>query len=162
MKTPVCFLTAVATFVLVGAASVKDEPKDRAALGKRLFFDPILSRNRTISCATCHQEAFAFADTAALSSGVFGRKGKRNTPSAMNVRLQVNFFWDGRAATLEEQALIPIADPDEMDLPIDSAVTRLNSSQTYRAYFQRIFGESPSRSNLAKALAEFQRTLETN
>ena len=160
MKTCVCFLTALATFVLV-AASVKDEPKP-AALGKRLFSDPILSRNRTISCATCHQEAFAFADTTALSSGVFGRKGKRNTPSAMNVRLQASFFWDGRAATLEEQALMPIANPDEMDLPVDSAVARLNRSRTYRTLFQRVFGESPNKSNLAKALAEFERTLETN
>jgi cytochrome c peroxidase len=162
MKIYACFITVIIAFVSVGATFLTDEPTDKAALGKRLFFDPILSRNHTISCATCHKEEFAFADTSALSLGVFGRKGKRNTPSSMNVLLQSSFFWDGRAATLEEQALIPIVNPDEMDLPIDVAVNRLNRSQTYRTYFERIFGELPSKTNLAKALAEFQQTLETS
>lgn len=162
MKMTLVFLTVSAAFVLVGSAFVTDEPGERASLGERLFSDPILSRNRTVSCATCHIPAYAFADTSVVSMGVFGRKGKRNTPSAMNVLLQANFFWDGRAATLEEQALIPIANPDEMDLPIDVAVKRLNKSRMYRAYFRRVFGELPTRTNLALALACFQRTLETS
>ncbi|AUD02088.1 cytochrome-c peroxidase [Spirosoma pollinicola] len=161
MKTDLYCLTALIAFVLVSATFVTDEPMDKMTLGKRLFSDPILSRNRTISCASCHREEFAFADTSALSLGVFGRKGKRNTPSAMNVRLQANFFWDGRAATLEEQALIPIANPDEMDLPVDVAIKRLNGSKTYRAYFKQVFGELPTKTNLAKALSEFEQTLET-
>lgn len=147
--------------MLAGAAFVPDEPTTAAALGERLFSDPILSRDRTISCATCHKAAFAFADTSAVSLGVFGRKGKRNTPSAMNVLLQANFFWDGRATTLEEQALFPIANPDEMDLPIDLAIKRLNSSRYYRAVFARIFKERPTTTNLARSLAAFQQTLET-
>lgn len=150
-----------ALLVLAGSAFVPDDPTTAAALGERLFFDPILSRNRTISCATCHKPAFAFADTSAVSLGVLGRKGKRNTPSAMNVLLQANFFRDGRAATLEEQALFPIANPDEMDLPIDTAIKRLNSSRYYRTVFKRIFGGPPSKANLTKALAQFQQTLET-
>lgn len=162
MKTYACVLTAIMAFVGVGATFVTDEPTGKAALGRRLFLDPILSRNRTISCATCHREEFAFADTSALSLGVLGRKGKRNTPSAMNVLLQANFFWDGRAKTLEEQALIPIANPDEMDLPIDVAIKRLNNSRAYRSEFGRVFGELPTGKNLAIALAEFQGTLETN
>ncbi|MBC3785647.1 cytochrome-c peroxidase [Spirosoma utsteinense] len=162
MKTYLCFLTVIIAFVLVGSSFVIDEPAAKAALGKRLFFDPILSRNRTVSCATCHREEFAFADTSVLSLGVLGRKGKRNTPSAMNVLLQNSFFWDGRANTLEEQALIPIANPDEMDLPIEVAVKRLNTSRTYRASFRQVFGELPSKTNLAQALAMFQQTLETN
>lgn len=161
MKAYLYVLLAVVSFVLVGATLVPDEPMDRTTLGKRLFFDPILSRNRTISCATCHREDFAFADTSALSSGVFGRKGKRNTPSAMNVRLQANFFWDGRAATLEEQALIPIANPDEMGLPLDGAIKRLNGNKTYRTYFMKVFGELPTKANLARALSAFEQTLET-
>jgi len=161
MKVYLYFLTALVAFVLVGATLVTEPPMDKMTLGKRLFFDPILSRNRTISCATCHREEFAFADTSALSLGVFGRKGKRNTPSAMNVRLQANFFWDGRAATLEEQALIPIANPDEMDLPVDLAIKRLNGSRTYRAYFKQVFEELPTKINLARALSEFEQTLET-
>jgi cytochrome c peroxidase len=162
MKRYACFLTTIMAFVGVGATFVTDGPTHKAALGRRLFFDPILSRNRTISCATCHREEFAFADTSATSLGVFGRKGKRNTPSAMNVLLQVNFFWDGRAKTLEDQALIPVSNPNEMDLPIEGAIKRLNQSRSYRAAFQQVFGELPTKSNLATVLAEFQRTLETN
>ena len=161
MKTYAFFLMIIVTAGFISATFITSEPTDKATLGRKLFFDPILSRNRTISCASCHREEFAFADTSAVSLGVLGRKGKRNTPSAMNVLLQASFFWDGRAATLEEQALIPIANPDEMDLPIDVAVKRLNGSRTYRAYFKQIFGELPTRTNLAKALAEFQQTLET-
>ncbi|SFE07039.1 cytochrome-c peroxidase [Spirosoma endophyticum] len=161
MKTYPYLLIALIAFVLVGATLVTEPPMDKMSLGKRLFFDPILSRNRTISCASCHREEFAFADTAALSLGVFGRQGKRNTPSAMNMRLQANFFWDGRAATLEEQALIPIANPDEMDLPVDLAIKRLNANRKYRAYFKQVFGELPTKTNLAKALSEFEQTLET-
>ena len=161
MKIYAWVLTAIGAFVGVGATFVPDAPTDKAALGKRLFFDSILSRNRTISCATCHKAEFAFADTSALSVGVFGRRGKRNTPSAMNVLLQASFFWDGRAKTLEEQALAPIENHDEMDLPIEQAITRLNNSRTYRAEFGRVFGELPNKSNLAKALALFQQTLET-
>ncbi|GAB3550020.1 cytochrome-c peroxidase [Spirosoma fluminis] len=161
MKTYLSLLTALLGISLVVTAFTTDEPTDKATLGKRLFFDPILSRNRTISCASCHREEFAFADTSAVSLGVFGRQGKRNTPSAMNVLLQTSFFWDGRAATLEEQALIPVANPDEMDLPIDVAVKRLNKSKTYRAYFKQAFGELPTSTNLAKALTAFQQTLES-
>lgn len=161
MKKTGYVLTTIGMVGLLSAAFTADGPTDKATLGRKLFFDPILSRNRSISCASCHREDFAFADTSVVSVGVFGRRGKRNTPSAMNVLLQTSFFWDGRAATLEEQALIPIANPDEMDLPIDIAVKRLNSSRTYRACFKQVFGESPTKMNLAKALTEFQQTLET-
>ena len=133
-----------------------------AELGKALFFDPILSGNRQISCASCHIPAFAFADTAMLSLGVNSRKGKRNTPSAMNLNESVAFFWDGRAATLEEQALIPIANPDEMDLPVDSAVARLRHDQYYNQTFLLLFNKEPDSNNLSLALAAFERTLETS
>jgi len=149
--------------LLAGTAFTADPPPPAAVtLGQQLFFDPLLSGDRTISCASCHKEQFAFADTATLSAGVAGRHGARNTPSAMNVRLQSAFFWDGRAATLEEQALMPIANPLEMDLPVAEAVARLNQSATYQAAFQRAFGQAPSARTLAKALAEFERSLETS
>ena len=79
----------------------EDEPADKEALGKILFFDPILSIDNTISCASCHKPAYAFADTSAVSIGVNEKKGIRNTPSAMNVALQSVFFWDGRAKDLD-------------------------------------------------------------
>lgn len=138
------------------------EPKTAAELGRKLFFDPILSKTKKISCASCHREEFAFADTSAVSLGVHKQKGVRNTPSAMNMSLQVAFFWDGRARTLEQQALMPIENPIEMGLPVKTAVWRLNNSKTYQQLFQAVFNEAPNQHNLAKALAEFERTLETS
>ena len=126
-----------------------------------LFFDPILSGNRRISCASCHKEKFAFADNLALSRGARGRKGGRNAPSVMNASLQGSFFWDGRASTLEQQALMPINNPLEMDLPVKIAVERLNNNSFYRRAFQQLFGDLPDEGSLAAALAAFERTLET-
>lgn len=164
MKKAWPVLMVMAALIVSQAAVIplRPEPVEASALGKTLFFDPILSANRTISCASCHQERFAFADTVKVSKGVFGRKGTRNTPSAMNMALQADFFWDGRAQTLEQQALMPIENPDEMDLPIDSAVARLKASAFYRDYFIKVFNQLPDRHNLAKAIAAFERTLETS
>jgi cytochrome c peroxidase len=147
---------------LMHASFTGNEPADKAALGKLLFFDPILSKDSTISCASCHKPAYAFADTSVVSIGVGGRKGTRNTPTAMNVRLQHFFFWDGRAATLEEQALAPIENPDEMNLPLDKAIARLQQHKMYNAYFKKLFDSEPNRNNLAAAIAAFERTLETS
>ncbi|MBS1663793.1 MAG: cytochrome-c peroxidase [Bacteroidetes bacterium] len=132
------------------------------ALGRRLFFDPILSADRRISCSSCHRPQFAFADTSAVSIGVFGRKGTRNAPSVMNVDQQPHFFWDGRAATLEQQALMPIANPMEMDLPVDLAIERLRSDSFYIHAFRSVFQRNPDSAGLATALAAFQRMLETS
>jgi len=148
--------------VLSQSAFTDTDPKTPAELGRKLFFDPILSKTKKISCASCHKEEFAFADTSAVSLGVRHQKGVRNTPSAMNMKLQVAFFWDGRANTLEKQALMPIENKIEMDLPLTTAVWRLNNSPVYTAAFQNVFHEAPNARNLAKALAEFERTLETS
>jgi cytochrome c peroxidase len=158
------FILFLAGLVLVIAqSSFRDsEPKTAAELGRKLFFDPILSKTKKISCASCHKKEFAFADTSAVSLGVRHQKGVRNTPSAMNMKLQVAFFWDGRATTLEQQALMPIENPIEMDLPVKTAVWRLNNSQVYKTLFKSIFNEAPNQHNLAKAFAEFERTLETS
>ncbi len=85
----------------------------------------------------------------------------RNTPSAMNMGLQVAFFWDGRATTLERQALIPLQNPIEMDLPLSMAIWRLQNNSYYKKAFSAVFHEAPSAANLAKALSAFERTLET-
>ena len=149
--------------LVVSQSAFTDTKLETAAeLGRKLFFDPILSKTKKISCASCHKEEFAFADTSAVSLGVRHQKGVRNTPSAMNMKLQVAFFWDGRANTLEQQALMPIESPIEMDLPLKTAIWRLNNSKTYKNLFQAIFHEAPNAHNLAKALAEFERTLETS
>jgi cytochrome c peroxidase len=155
----VLFTTVVIAF---SSFSVDEQPKDKEALGKLLFFDPILSKDKTISCASCHKPAYAFADTAAVSIGVHKTKGVRNTPSSMNVALQSVFFWDGRAKTLEEQALMPIENSVEMNLPVDKAVKRLQQSNKYKKYFQTVFDSGPTKENLAIALAAFERTMETS
>jgi cytochrome c peroxidase len=135
---------------------------DAASLGRMLFFERLLSLDKTISCGSCHKANFAFADTSAVSLGIKGRRGKRNTPSAMNVSLQSFYFWDGRARTLEEQALIPIENPDEMGVPVKTVIARLKADRFYRQAFQSVFHEPPTAQNLGKALAAFERTLETN
>lgn len=162
MKKYIIFLIITLAILFIHAASADPKPVDKAALGKLLFFDPVLSRNKTISCASCHKPAYAFADTTAVSVGVKNRKGTRNTPTAMNVLLQKFFFWDGRAKSLEEQALAPIENPSEMNLSIGEALERLRKNKNYRAYFKKIFNSEPNRENLAEAIAAFERTLETS
>ncbi|HKH59918.1 MAG TPA: cytochrome c peroxidase [Flavitalea sp.] len=161
MKKYVCFIVPSIAVVVIHTSFTGSGPSTKAELGKLLFFDPILSKDRTISCASCHKPEFAFADTGVVSLGVGGSKGSRNTPSAMNLSLQRIFFWDGRAKTLEEQALAPIENPVEMNLPVAHAVLRLKQSDDYNNYFKAIFNSEPTASNLAVALAAFERTLET-
>lgn len=151
--------------VIAGASSfIKQAPSTitKEELGKQLFFDPILSENKTISCASCHIPSFAFADTVAFSRGVHGRIGKRNAPSVMNQSARESFFWDGRAATLEAQALFPIQDVNEMNLPIATAVWRLNNNKKYKNLFRKVFKENPNKHNLGIAIAAYERTLETS
>src|SRR5215217_4452794 len=97
MKKYAFAISASVLILFIQARFKYNEPVTKQDLGKLLFFDPILSSDGTISCASCHKPQFAFADTSATSLGVGGAKGERNTPSAMNVAMQKNFFWDGRA-----------------------------------------------------------------
>lgn len=158
------YITFFAAFVIIMsmAAFNSSEPATKESLGEMLFSDPILSGNRKISCSSCHKAEFAFADTIAISPGVSGRTGTRNAPSVMNSALQASFFWDGRASTLEQQALLPVANPVEMNLPIALAIKRLNRDKKYRKAFYRVFNQYPNATNLALALAAFERTLETS
>lgn len=136
-------------------------PKSLAELGELLFNDPILSSDKSISCASCHRPDFGFADTSAVSVGVLGRKGGRNTPSVLNMKNRAHYFWDGRASSLEQQALMPIENKDEMNLSIAEAVQRLRESKKYKKYFLKLQGRLPDKEGLASALAAFERTLET-
>lgn len=156
-------LLTLLSFGLIFIYSFDDaDPKmTEEKLGEMLFFDPILSENYSISCGSCHKPQFAFADTTAFSIGVHGRKGVRNTPSAMNVLSRDALFWDGRAATLEEQAIGPIENPIEMNLPIAEAISRLQKSR-YRQLFLKVYGEAPTKDNLGAAIAAYERTLETS
>jgi cytochrome c peroxidase len=133
-----------------------------AKLGEKLFFDPILSLDNSISCASCHQPAHAFADTVALSNGFQKRKGTRNTPTVMNLGQTELFFWDGRVKTLARQALEPIQNVAEMNLPITMALARLQKDSTYSALFFSIFNRKVNADDLGTALATFQQSLETS
>lgn len=160
MKKLVITSTAIAAIIFI-QATTKNNPIDKESLGRILFSDPILSKDSTVSCASCHRPEHAFADTSAVSLGVERKKGLRNTPTAMNLLLANSFFWDGRAKTLEEQALAPIANPNEMNLPVEEAVYRLQHNKKYVAYFKEAFNSEASKTNLSAAIAAFERTLET-
>lgn len=165
MKRFVTSASVLASLFLFGLCSPSKEVKLLASeeeLGEALFFDTILSRDSSISCASCHKPEFAFADNSATSKGVFGRAGNRNTPSAMNMSDRNLYFWDGRAETLEEQALGPIENPVEMDLPLSLAIRRLTGNEKYVKSFQVVYGKRPNVEDLAKAIAAYERTLETS
>lgn len=132
---------------------------ERAALGRRLFFDPVLSRDSTLACASCHRPELGFADTLPRSPGVDGRTGRRATPTLVNRGYGASFFWDGRAASLEEAVLLPIDNSRELDLPLDSLVARLSADVRYRRLFLRAYGTAPSRGSVARALASFVRLI---
>jgi cytochrome c peroxidase len=127
------------------------------ALGRRLFFDPLLSGDETVACASCHQPARGFADATPLSIGVHGRRTLRNTPTLVNRALGGSFMWDGRSPTLEAQVLLPIENELEMDISLDHALERLSTRAPYPELFVEAFGRSPERTDLAAALAAFVR-----
>jgi cytochrome c peroxidase len=132
---------------------------EKIDLGRRLFFDPLLSADRKIACASCHQPHHAFSDTVPRSRGVYGRVGSRNAPTLVNVAYARTLFWDGRLETLEDQVLRPIQDSLEMDLGLDELVARLGHDTAYRRPFRRAFADSITATNVARALASYVRSL---
>ncbi|MFN5025564.1 MAG: cytochrome-c peroxidase [Bacteroidota bacterium] len=141
-------------------------------LGRKLFYDPILSRTNTISCASCHNPDFAFTDNGKqFSSGVDGISGKRNSMPLFNLAWverfaptlngrPVRFFWDGGASTLEAQALAPIIDPIEMNESLTNVIQKLQNHPLYPGMFKKAFGsDSITTKRLAQAIAQFERTI---
>ena len=164
MKRILFFITSILAFILLLSAGFNENISDittKAALGKKLFSEKILSKDSSVSCASCHKPSFAFADTMAFSIGIAGKPTKRNTPSVLNMKNRPYYFWDGRAASLEEQALMPIQNPDEMGLTIQEAIKRLNNNPTYKLLFKRIFNQPVTAKNLSAAFAAYEQTLET-
>jgi cytochrome c peroxidase len=131
----------------------------RVELGRRLFFDPLLSSDRSLSCASCHKPEHAFADNVAFSRGVGGAVGERNTPTLLNVGSRTSMFWDGRAETLEDQAVFPIENPIEMNLPITEAIARLEADAGYRRLFEAAYEGKITARTIGRALGAFQKTL---
>lgn len=103
--------------------------REKVELGKRLFSDKRLSRDQTVACVTCHDPGWAFSDRNAVAVGIGARTGDRRSPRIVNRAYGKAFFWDGRAASLEEQVLQPISNPKEMDLPVDEAAARVGLSR---------------------------------
>ena len=129
-------------------------------LGKTLFFDRRLSSNKSQSCATCHNPDLGFGDGMAKGLGAMGGKLGRNTPHLYNLSWNNRFFWDGRAKTLEEQALGPIQSKAEMNLDIPTLIKRLQKVPAYKLKFRRAFGnEGITAKTIAVALAAFENTI---
>ncbi|MER0216157.1 MAG: cytochrome-c peroxidase [Nitrosomonas sp.] len=148
-------------------ASIIDEKKNAAliALGKKLYLDPKLSVNDTISCNSCHQLNNFGVDSQPTSPGHEGKRGGRNSPTTFNAALHIAQFWDGRAKDVEEQALGPILNPIEMGMPSEAAVVdKLKKIDEYKAMFAEAFKDEKDPiqyKNIGKAIGAFERTLIT-
>ncbi len=151
------FVAGLDLFVPIPEDNPLTAPK--IALGEKLFFDPMLSRDRSVSCSSCHLPEYGFSDTTAFSRGASGRIGVRNAPALVNRAYGRAFFWDGRAASLEEQVLHPIRDSLEMDLSHAQLARRLRADISYRALFREAFRRDPDSTGVARALASYIRTL---
>ena len=134
---------------------------NKIELGRILFYDPILSKDNTISCASCHSPFNAFAHTDHdLSHGIFDSIGNRNAPALFNLAWQKTFMWDGAINHLDMQALAPISHPSEMGSNINEVIKKLNESKAYKKLFLNAFQDSTiSTSKILKALSQFQLTL---
>lgn len=133
--------------------------KRRVALGKKLFFDPILSLDSSISCGSCHSPSLAFSDTNKFSIGVQNRIGERNASSLSNVAYQQSFFWDGGVPSLEQQAIAPIENHLEMAFNLPELIKRLSKHNVYPNLFQQAYGRQVDVFSLVRALACYERTL---
>lgn len=134
--------------------------EEAVSLGRMLFYEKILSRDTTLSCASCHQQKKAFTDGRKFSKGFHGQLSQRSAMSLVNLLWVDSFFWDGRALSLEEQALIPIQDTTEMNLTLEEVILRLEATEPYPKLFKKAFGQKKiTIENIAKAIAQFERTL---
>ncbi len=140
----------------------KDNPytPEKAELGHLLYYDTRLSADNSVSCGSCHHNSKAYTDNAPVSTGIRGQKGGRSAPTVINRAYSLAQFWDGRAATLEEQAIGPMANPIEMGNTHEAVVAKLRGIPGYRAMFLKVFGtEDFTIDHVAKAIATFERTV---
>lgn len=132
---------------------------EKVELGKMLYFDTRLSKDGTISCATCHDPKVAWAEHEPTSTGIDNQVGGANSPTVINAAYAPEQFWDGRAASLEEQALGPIENPIEMGHKLDDLVVELSKIEGYTQRFQDVFGTGVTKEGIAMAIASFERTI---
>lgn len=130
------------------------------ALGRMLFYDPIMSLDSSISCASCHRQVFGFTDNLSVSKGIRGQILTRNSMPLHNMMWNNRFFWDGRVTSLREQVLLPIQAHNEMDLNLYDLVLKLKASARYNPMFKKAFdGKEPSPALIAKAIEQFLFTM---
>lgn len=132
---------------------------EKVELGKKLFFDSRLSGNNKLSCVSCHATGAGYGDNRPTFVGFEGHQGARNSPTIINSGYYTSNFWDGRAGSLEEQALGPIQSQFEMNQNLDELVTELNAVPAYVDEFNNVFNEKIAAENIAKAIAAFERTI---
>jgi len=139
-----------------------DNPSSEAriALGRKLYFDPRLSKDGTVACATCHDVSRGFTDRRGTSEGIGDQLGRRNGPTTMNAALYFTQFWDGRAAMLEDQAKLPILNPIEMGQPDgNAAIAGIKNDAEYQKAFKEAYGRGVNFDDVARAISTFERTL---
>ncbi len=133
---------------------------EKIALGRLLYFDKRLSKDGTISCASCHDPKKGWTDNLPVSGGIHAQVGTRNAPTIINSTYYLLQFWDGRAKNLEEQALMPIENPIEMGHTVQAMVADLSTIQSYRPLFEKAFGDPTiTKERVAQAIASFERTI---
>jgi cytochrome c peroxidase len=188
MKKSTVFILAFLTMVAASCNRCKDQPEEQQAtpytleipeslppmsipssnpltvegiaLGRKLFYDPILSGDNTQSCSNCHIQSSGFAESSQHSTGIDGIQGNRNAMPIINLGYQPNFFWDGGATDLESQALGPVTNPIEMHDTWANAVNELRNHADYPTLFKQAFGIDQITSQyVVKAIAQFERTL---
>ncbi len=169
--------TLISTAILSGAATAEEKfvlprgldeivhPEDnppsaeKIALGKQLYWDRRLSSDRTVACVDCHHPKKGWSNADQFATGVGLKKGGRNSPTVLNSVFNRFQFWDGRAGSLEDQALGPIQNPIEMAMTDKDVVDRLNAIPGYRKQFQQVFGTDVNFRNIGKAIAAYERTI---
>ena len=134
---------------------------NKALLGKKLFMDPQLSHDNTISCASCHHLDKGGDDNRQFSVGVNNKMGNINSPTVFNSKYNFVQFWDGRAKDLEEQVLVPLHNPDDMNSNIQEVVEKLKKSQEYKNLFQKVYNDTIKEEYVIDAIVEFEKALIT-
>jgi cytochrome c peroxidase len=156
--TPPAGLSELTPVAVVPAANPLT--KGKIELGKQIYFDPRLSKNGTVSCATCHNPEKGWTDQSPVSTGIHGQKGGRSAPSVINTVYGRSMFWDGRAPSLEGQCQGPPRNPIEMgDQTYKEIVDRFRKIDGYKEQFKKVFGTDVTLDGMAKAIASFERTV---
>ena len=133
----------------------------KAALGKKLFYDPILSRDNSIACVDCHDLQHGGDDGRTVSRGIEGREGMANALTVYNSRYNFRHFWDGRAKGLKAQVFMSIGNPKEMDQGVEETLAKLRADRTYREWFADLYADGVTRSTVEDAISEFEKALVT-